>query len=155
MNNNEKEYIRTMREDGCSYGQIASTLNIKLSTVKNHCLRHGIYPRCDNDDDGENNKHTGVVRNKATSYHYKLCPECQKLFIVNNEHVVKFCSDKCRIYHWRRQKTRQKETEQILQAKKEYLETLQKELDLLDEESNELDWGKLVLPYRRKLTNTG
>ena len=42
MNMKDQEHIRTLRTAGCSYQQIANVLNMKKTTVKNHCLRHGI-----------------------------------------------------------------------------------------------------------------
>ena len=39
-----QENIITMRESGCSYGQIAKTLNIPKSTVSSFCLDHGVKP---------------------------------------------------------------------------------------------------------------
>lgn len=142
----DQKHIRTLRNAGCSYQQIANILNMPKSTVKNHCLRHGITlppgttykSALDSPTDG-----------------WKVCPECYQLFRQLDRHDKKFCSDKCRNKCWRKEKAYEKELEAEAMARlkeEETLRALQEELDLLSKESYELDGGKPVVIGRRRLT---
>ena len=109
MNNKDKAHIKTLRQAGYSYRQIADTLNLKLSTVKNHCLRHDIHPASD------------VSCEKVSRPAYKLCPCCNELFVVDTKHDKRFCSDKCRYKYWKREKDYETE----FAAEAEYYKTCQ------------------------------
>ena len=71
-----KEQIAFLRSKGESYKKIADTLNISINTVKSHCRRY-----ISNDD------------NK--------CDSCGiKLINIPGKREKRFCSDKCRMAWW-------------------------------------------------------
>ena len=142
MNIIDQENIRTMRTKGCSYKQIADTLNIKKCTVKKHCLRHDIKL-----------PDTFEATRKPIAK-WVVCPHCKKVFIADTENEKQFCSDKCRSNYWRTERKKEKirrEEEEAMRREFEHLEALKKELDLSAKQSNELvDGKKLVLGYRKE-----
>ena len=75
----EKDAVRRMRENGGSYGQIASTLGLSENTVKSLCRREGI-----------------LVAPESSP----RCPHCSNL-TPSTSHGTRrrYCSDTCR-YAW-------------------------------------------------------
>lgn len=128
MNEDDKAKIRELRMCGCSYGQIAKTLKMPVSTVSSFCLRHEIEPLDD-------------TFNRLSAPYIKKCLGCGKLFFVNKNQKRDFCSQKCRVDFW---KTGQQE-EELLTQEGEYYMTLQKELDFLALQSDELDGEEMEL----------
>lgn len=113
------ENIITMRESGCSYGQIAKTLNIPKSTVSSFCLDHGIKPQ-----------------QNSTKPRFIVCKECGKVFVAKTSREQDFCSSSCRGAYWRREKANQ----EFLAKEELKLIELQKELQELQEFKNSLDF---------------
>lgn len=78
MTKDEKKEIAILRVQGLGYKKIASKLDIPLSTVKSHCLRHNL-PTGDGD----------------------LCIQCGMPLIKKNKGAhKKFCNSKCRNNYW-------------------------------------------------------
>lgn len=92
MTDELKKKIRTMRLGGNGYRQIASTLNLPLSTVKSYCKRNGLLG-------------TGAVAGMNNEIAVRLgivCKNCGKpLKHTAGKKRKTFCSDKCRKEHWR------------------------------------------------------
>lgn len=129
MNEIEKENIRIMRSNGCSYGQIAKTLGIKKSTVKMHCLRNGIVCQIDTD----------YQRKHRSSW--RICPFCNEVYSVTLGNEKRFCSDKCRSNYWKEEKKRERELRRAEEASLRELaehQALKKELDFSYKKSDEL-----------------
>lgn len=75
----EKDAVRRMRENGGSYGQIASTLGLSENTIKSLCRREGIL---------------------AAPESSPRCPHCGKpMSSASCGTRCRFCSDTCR-YAW-------------------------------------------------------
>lgn len=121
------ENIIIMRESGCSYGQIAKTLNIPKSTVSSFCLDHGVKPQ-----------------QNSTKPRFIVCKECGKVFVAKTNREQDFCSSSCRGAYWRREKANQealaKEELKLIALQKE-LQEFKNSLDFLPEESDRLYGG--------------
>lgn len=78
MTPSEKDAVRRIRENGGSYGQIASTLGLSENTVKSFWRRMGVQ----------------------NSFNQITCPRCRKHIISGSRgQHRRFCSDTCR-YAW-------------------------------------------------------
>lgn len=142
MNLKQKEQIITMRSHNCSYNQIAKLLKIPKSTIASFCQTHTIT----------------VVDDARPDY--LLCKECSGLFIPKTKRVQEFCSNRCRLAHWRKENIT-KETREALKRELAELVSMPdqtshydspKTLDFLDGESDEWCEGKIPLAIgRRKL----
>lgn len=129
MNEIEKENIRIMRSNGCSYGQIANTLGIKKCTVKKHCLRHDIKMPL------------GMVPQRTPREKWSVCPYCRKVFAVGLINEKRFCSDKCRSSCWKEERKRERKLRRAEEASLRELaehQALKKELDFSYKKSDEL-----------------
>ena len=142
MNTNDKNNISKMRNCGCSYKQIADTLELKECTVKKHCLRHGIKLPA------------GMEPQRQPRDKWRVCPYCHEAYIVNPENEKQFCSDKCRANYWkakRREEEAMKKQEEAFIKEMQQQLALKKELDLLAKKSDELvAKGGLPLGYRKE-----
>ena len=136
MTKQEKGQIELLRTSGYSYGEIAKMLTLTRSTVSNYCLRNDISAP---DKDIA----------QALSYGYRLCPNCKRLFEVQNQKSKQFCSDICRVKYWQREEKEQQAT--LMESQNH--ETLLKELDFLAVKSDEWDGSEeLILCCRKEPT---
>ena len=142
MNLKQKEQIITMRSHSCSYNQIAKLLKIPKTTIASFCQTRTIIPI-----DG-------------TRPDYLLCKECGELFIPKTKRSQDFCSSRCRVAHWRKEKVT-KETKEALRLEIEELADTPQDtsvhdspevLDFLPEKSDEWCIERVPLAIgRRKL----
>lgn len=88
MTSDQKLQIRKLRQENCSYSNIASALGVTLSAVKGYCQRNGL----------------GNVRapvEKAPDPSISVCGNCGKEIIQRpGIKEIKFCSPACRQAWW-------------------------------------------------------
>ena len=140
MNKINQEYIKTMREAGCSYNHISRALQIPRTTIASHCYSHGIKPLINIEES-----------DKAPKYY--VCQNCGKLFIGKIKRKThRFCSAKCRNAEWQRKKADEDRLEVEGIRIREEEEALRKELDLLAKESDEWErvHGPTIIGMKRK-----
>lgn len=121
MNEEEKTQVRMMRENGCTYRQIADIMHMNVSTISNYCLRHHIESP---------NSFSGI---SPPNSKYRKCPICGRVFLAINKPSQQFCSEKCRRRYWQNERQDIARLEEEADAQK----TLQKELDFLAKKSDE------------------
>lgn len=128
MNDYEKKHIKTLRSLGCSFGQIAEVLTISENTIRSYCRRNDIQVKPD------------IDHVDHTKIHYRVCPECHKLFVAKSKRKNQFCSASCRAKAWRKKQKLQ----QLLESNK----TLQSPLDSSAIKSDE--WDAVEVSLRKK-----
>ena len=90
MKLNEKNYILKLRDNGCSYTQIAEQTGFSENTVKSICRRRSSL-KLDNS------------RPKINTH----CKNCGEELVQSRGHRQKtFCSDKCRLAWWHSKDTK-------------------------------------------------
>ncbi len=140
MTTKHKEQISIMRSSGCSYNQIASLLQLPKSTVASYCQKNNLIPQDNTNGDSSDHNH-----------YFLLCKECGELFMPKTNRAQEFCSSKCRVAYWRKEKAKQDEEAKLMREIQELEECYEpvmvgslafydspKGLDFLPEESDEL-----------------
>jgi len=90
MTEEQKTQIINLRDEGYSYGEIASALNISVNTVKSFCRRNDKAK-----EDKEN----------LEEEQYDNCKYCGRKLEKNHRgKPKKFCSEKCRREWWKENK---------------------------------------------------
>ena len=85
MTESQKSQIKTLRKEGLSFGNIASTLNLSVNTVKSFCRRNlsALETETEIPTDG-------------------ICRYCGRpVMRIAGRKEKKFCSDKCRMNFWK------------------------------------------------------
>lgn len=82
MTERDKIQIAILRTAGKSISTIALELSLSVNTVKSYCRRNGIEP-------GKKD----------------VCLNCGKTIDTSQAKNKRFCSDRCRLIHWRRTHT--------------------------------------------------
>ena len=72
-----------LRQEGCSFGQIAKELGVSISTVKSWCYRTSKEPL-----------------SRAPAGSQKKCPQCGGDLPPSRFKARRFCSDACRAQYW-------------------------------------------------------
>ena len=125
MDKAQKKIIDGLRNSGTSYGQIAETMQIPVSTIKSYCLRH-YQEKEDSKEDREHcrncgkpltqtpgtkpkrfcceecrhawwNSHQEDNHYNAKSVHTFKCACCGKVFSAYGNNKRKYCSHECYI----------------------------------------------------------
>ncbi len=93
MTNEQKNKIHQMRQDGQSYKQIASTLNISENTIKSYCRRNNLSIQTTTAEIDKSNKDKQI---------HTTCKQCEKPIGQNKKgQRKKFCTDECRRKWWK------------------------------------------------------
>lgn len=104
ISSQEKQAILTMRQQGHTCPEIASTLLLSPNTVKSICYRSGI----------------GTQQPKALDVH--TCKNCgNSLQQVTGTKKRSFCSDKCRYSWWNQHRSRRPYRMICYQCGKEFI----------------------------------
>ena len=86
MTTEQAQQISYLRYEGKSYREIAGMLQLRETTVKTHCSRHGLT-----------DKFIEMLREGKGA---AVCPCCGSVIVqIPKQKPRKFCSDKCR-YDW-------------------------------------------------------
>ena len=81
MNQNQKEELKRLRENGLGYKRISVITGVPLNTVKSYCRRWNVEKQTNEDKD--------------------RCLLCQTpLHQIKGKKPKKFCNDKCRMKWW-------------------------------------------------------
>ena len=80
----EREQVKTMRLNGCSYGQIASLLKIPKTTIASFCQTKHLVPE------------------EGMHQRFLLCQYCGELFMPKTRREQSYCSGRCRNAAWRK-----------------------------------------------------
>ena len=92
MNQQQKEQIIALREQGESCAKIADNLGLSVNTVKSFCRRNTgfVAPK----PEIKSPTQTAVEGDNH-------CPQCgNKIVQINGRKTKKFCSDACRVAWW-------------------------------------------------------
>ena len=92
MNQEQKEQIITLREQGESCAKIADRLGLSVNTVKSFCRRNNVSSVTKIPKTKTGAKETGEITD---------CPQCgNKITQIAGRKPKKFCSDDCRVAWW-------------------------------------------------------
>ena len=123
MTDTEKEKIRFLRLEGCSYGGIAERLHLSENTVKSYCQRNGLAGRAQRRMDGcckccgkdlrtqprrKNRRFCSEDCRRAwwkahpeagvrSAYYPMICENCGKEYLSYGNQTRKYCSHACYI----------------------------------------------------------
>lgn len=92
MNNDQREKIASLRNEGYGYTAIANSVGLSKDSVKAFCRSHGLA--------GEKAENHALVE-IPKEIQNEICPVCGKTLLqtVGHKHR-RFCSDKCRVAWW-------------------------------------------------------
>lgn len=86
MTTEQAQQISYLRYEGKSYREIAGMLQLRETTVKTHCSRHGLTDKS--------------IEMLRVGKDAAVCPCCGSVIVqIPKQKPRKFCSDKCR-YDW-------------------------------------------------------
>lgn len=89
MTNQHKQHIRTMRADGISVSEIARTIGLPRTTVQSFVCKEK------------------TVASRKKSMQRDTCKNCgESIRVLEGHRPREFCSDYCRLRHWRSQRNR-------------------------------------------------
>lgn len=89
MNDSQKEKVKRMRQQGHSYSQIASTLEVSENTIKSYCRRNNLGA-------------AKSIKSKTEKEIFTSCRQCAKPLTQGTKgKPKKFCSEECRRAWWK------------------------------------------------------